>query len=135
MGGGGSEDFSRLFSDFWGFGPETPPPRPGRSQLKSPDNPYLNSPHLQVWGENLPPNVGEGGGVSKVPGPKDPPKDSCYWSGGGRNVCAGEGPTPRWSDRQLRHQVPDLWALVARSQHLSGTVPSFPKLLHLVVIS
>ena len=32
FGARGSEDFfERLFSDFWGFGRETPPPRPGRS--------------------------------------------------------------------------------------------------------
>ena len=32
LGPEGPRTFSRLFSDFWGFGPETPPPRPGRSQ-------------------------------------------------------------------------------------------------------
>ena len=32
LGPEGPRTFSRLFSDFWGFGPETLPPRPGRSQ-------------------------------------------------------------------------------------------------------
>ena len=35
LGPEGPRTFSRLFSDFWDFGPETPPPRPGRSQDKS----------------------------------------------------------------------------------------------------
>ena len=36
LGARGSEDFSRLFSDFWGFGPETPP-LPGRGDPNSRD--------------------------------------------------------------------------------------------------
>ena len=35
FGARGSQDFFETFSDFWGFGPETPPPRPGRSQTLS----------------------------------------------------------------------------------------------------
>ena len=44
LGPEGARTFSRLFSDFWGFGPETPPPRPGKSQC------YVQSAsEAQLW--------------------------------------------------------------------------------------